>query len=231
MKILKFIETDVTQSCARAYGVRPKEIVPALIGAAAAIGTSVYGGIQSAKKNREAKAELAAQNARDNAWYQRRYNEDYADTAAGQNLIRQAKDYARQNWKKAQGASAVGGGTDAATAMAKEAGNRVVGDTVANIAAQDVARKTNVDNLHRQDEKNYTNQKVNIAQQEAQNISQVAGQTSDAMLKAGVAFDGFNSASTASNVKAGTGSNVDNADGASYGLNWKASDLFDNTWK
>lgn len=204
--LLHFDDMAMTCGYARAYGYKPKDaILGTIAGTALALGSSIFGGVQSAKKNREAKAELDAQNAKDNAWYTRRYNEDYADTAAGQNLIRQAKDYAAQNWKKSQGAAAVGGGTDAAVAMAKEAGNKMVGDTVANIAAQDVARKTNVDNIHHQDEKNYSNAKIGIAQQEAQNISQVAGATSDALMKAGIAFDGVNSGSTSPNVAGTTG--------------------------
>lgn len=206
--LLRFVKADTVDSYTRAYGVEPKCIIPALIGAAVSVGSSVYGGIKSAQANRKAEAEMKAQNARNNAWYTRRYNEDYADTAAGQNLIRQAKDYANQNWKKAQGASAVGGGTDAATALAKEAGNKVVGDTLANISAQDTARKMNVDNIHHNDEKTYSAQQVALSQQKANNIAQVAGQTSDALMNAGIAFDGFNSGSTASNVKASTGSNT-----------------------
>ena len=122
------------------------------IGAGVGLASSLIGGAKAAEAAREAEKKQKAQEARENAWYTRRYNEDYLDTAAGQNLVRRAKDYARENWKKAAGAQAVAGGTDAATAMAKEAGNRMVGDTIANIAAADSQRKANVDAQHRQAE-------------------------------------------------------------------------------
>lgn len=184
-----------------AFGVHHKHLIGSLIGAGLGVASSIIGGIASSRANARAEAEMLAQNARNEAWYQRRYNEDYADTAAGQNLIRQAKDYARENWKKAQGAAAVGGGTDAATAMAKEAGNKVIGNTLGNMAAQDTARKTNVDNIHNQQQQTHTAQQVALAQQRANSISQVAGSASSALMAAGTAFDGANAKSTDPNAK------------------------------
>lgn len=96
-------------------------------------------------------------------------------------MIRMAKDYARENWKKAQGAAAVGGGTDAATAMAKEQGNKMVGDAIATIEAQDVARKDNIDATYRARQNQLTQQQMALDQQRAANISQVAGGVSDAL--------------------------------------------------
>lgn len=171
------------------FGFVPKEFIGTAIGAGLSVASSVIGGIASAKATKRAEDEAKAQNARNNAWYTRRYNEDYLDTAAGQNLMRQAKEYADRNWKRQQGAQAVGGGTDAATAMAKEAGNKMIGDTVANIASADVQRKDNVDRIHLQQENAYSQQKQNFAMQNAQNVANVAGATSDALMQAGSAWD------------------------------------------
>lgn len=173
------------------FGFVPKELIGTLVGAGLSVASSVIGGMASAKANAKAEQEMKAQNARNNAWYNRRYNEDYLDTAAGQNLVRQAREYADKNWKRQQGAQAVGGGTDAATAMAKEAGNRMIGDTMANIASADVQRKDNVDRIHQQQENAYSQQQVALAQQKANNIAQVASGTSDAMMNAGSAYDTY----------------------------------------
>lgn len=150
--------------------------------AAAGLASSLLGGAKASKAAREAERRQRQQEARENAWYTRRYNEDYLDTAAGQNLVRRAKEYARENWKKAQGAAKVGGATEAASAMAKEAGNKMVGDTMANIAAQDTARKARVDDQHRQAEANFAQMDIARENQRAANITQAAQGASNAML-------------------------------------------------
>ena len=150
--------------------------------AAAGLASSLLGGAKASKAAKEAEKRQRQQEARENAWYNRRYNEDYLDTAAGQNLVRRAKEYARENWKKAQGAAKVGGATEAASAMAKEAGNKMVGDTMANIAAQDTARKARVDNMHRQAEANFAQMDIARENQRAANITQAAQGASNAML-------------------------------------------------
>ena len=127
--------------------------------------------------------------AAENAWYNRRYNEDYVDTAAGQNLVRRAKDFAKENWKKAQGAAKVGGQTEAAAAMAKEAGNKMVGDTIANIAAQDTARKARVDDIHQQAQDKFAQMDMNRESQRAANISNAAQNASNMFMTLGSAVD------------------------------------------
>lgn len=173
---------------------RPKLWIGAVIGAAAGLASSLLGGSAASRAAREAERRQRQQEAREKAWYERRYNEDYVDTAAGQNLVRRAKDYAREQWKKAAGAQAVAGGTDAATAMAKDAGNRMVGDTIANIAATDQQRKANVDNQHRQAEQQFAQMDMNREMQRAQNITNAAQQASNAIMSAAGAVDQANAA-------------------------------------
>ena len=166
----------------------PQWIATAL-GVAGGLASSLIGGNAAEQAAREAERRQRALENKENAWYTRRYNEDYLDTAAGQNLVRRAKDYARENWKKAAGAQAVAGGTDAATAMAKEAGNRMVGDTIANIAAADSQRKANVDAQHRQAERSFAKMDMQRANQRAANITNSAQNASNAMMNAGAAID------------------------------------------
>lgn len=198
-RLLHFDDMAMTCGYMRAYGYSPKPMIGTILGTAAAIGSSIWGGVKSAQQNAAAKREMELQDARDEAWYKRNRWSDYLDSAAGQNLYRQAKDYANNNWQHAHGAAAVGGGTDAAVAMAKESGNKMVGDTVANIAAHDSSNKMTIEGMHRQDQKASSSNKVALNQKSANDIAQVAGATSDALMKAGVAYDGFNSGSTAPN--------------------------------
>ena len=150
--------------------------------AGASLASSIWGGIQSSNAQKRAEQRLASEKAANDAWYNRRYNEHTVDTAAGQNMIRMAKDYARETWKKAAGAAAVGGGTDAEVAEAKAAGNKMVGDAIAQIEANDVARKDNVDAAYRARQNQLTQQQMALDQQQASNISQVAGGVSDALM-------------------------------------------------
>jgi hypothetical protein len=166
-----------------------KEWIASAIGAGLGIATSLIGGAAAADAAREAERRQRQQENRERAWYNRRYNEDYLDTAAGQNLVRRAKDYAKENWKKAAGAQAVAGGTDAATAMAKEAGNKMVGDTIANIAATDVQRKANVDAQHRQAEAQFAQMDMQREMQRAQNITNAAQGASNAIMSVAGAVD------------------------------------------
>ena len=168
---------------------QPKLWIGAAIGAIGGIASSLIGGSAASAAAREARRERERAEAKEQAWYNRRYNEDYLDTAAGQNLVRRAKEYAKENWKKAAGAQAVSGGTDAATAMAKDAGNKMVGDTIANIAAADTQRKANVDNIHMQNEQRFSQQRQSEQLQRAQNITSAAQSASNAMMSIGGAVD------------------------------------------
>ena len=167
------------------YAPRKKEwVTEALAGAGlvSSLATTIFGGASAARQQREAERRLAEEKARNDAWYNRHYNESYADTAGGQNRIRMAKDAARENWKKAAVAQAVSGGTDAATAMEKEAGNRMVGNAVAQMAVNDTARKDNVDASYRTRQSQLSQQQIALDQQKAQNTAAVAGGVSDALM-------------------------------------------------
>lgn len=163
------------------YAPRRKEWLGFAL-AGASLASSLFGGAKAADQQREAERRLAQEKAKNDAWYNRKYNEHTIDTAAGQNMIRMAKDYARENWRKAAGAAAVGGGTDAAAQMAKDSGNKMVADAVANIEAQDTARKDNIDATYRARSAELSQQQMALDQQKAQNTAAVAGGVSDALM-------------------------------------------------
>jgi len=171
------------------YAPSRKEWIASAIGAGASLLSSFIGGSAASDAAEAAERRQRQQEAKENAWYQRRYNEDYLDTAAGQNLVRRAKEFAKEQWKKTAGAKAVAGGTDASVAQAKEAGNKMVGDTLANIAAQDTARKAHVDDQHRQAEAKFAQMDMNREMQRAQNITNAAQNASNAIMSAGAALE------------------------------------------
>ena len=202
---MKGIERFAGELGNECFGTRKKEWVAAAIGAVGGLASSLIGGAASARAQRRAESALRTEKAKEDAWYARRYNEDYVDTAAGQNLVRRAKEFAKENWRKAAGAQAVAGGTAAATQMAKDAGNKMVGDTIANIAATDQQRKANVDNIHMQNQRQFAQQEMSNEQQRAQNISNASAAASNAMMSAGAAVD---QASAKINLKGGSNNGV-----------------------
>ena len=176
-------------------------MIATLIGAGLAVGSSLWGGYKASQAAKKANRQIANQRAANQAWFNRRYNEDYADTAAGQRLITQAKDYAKDNWKKAQGASRVGGATDESAAAAKEAGNKMVGNTISGIAAADTARKDRIDSQYRSLDNSLTQQQIAVEQNRAAQISQAASQASNAMMNAGAYIDGLDASKASDAVK------------------------------
>lgn len=111
-------------------------------------GTSVAGGLLSRNAAKKAARQVRYRKNAEKAWYDKEYNTDYIDTKAGQNLMRRAQEVQDKYVKRAEGAAAVGGGTDASVALAKENANKAVSDTIANVAAQDTARKQRVADQH-----------------------------------------------------------------------------------
>ena len=176
-KILKY-----TRSLEQPFRPQHAEWVE-FAGLALGIGSSIFGGLSSAAAARRAEQLRREQDARNNAWFNRKYNESYIDTAAGRNAIRQATDYARTMTQRAEGAAAVTGGTDAAVAQAKESVNKMIGDTIGNLAAQDTARKENAEATHLQQQAQSTAQQMQNQQMKANAIAQAASGASNALIQ------------------------------------------------
>ena len=148
--------------------------------------SSLFGANKAKKAARRAQAENTYRSNAEKAWYDKGYNTDYLDTKAGQNLMRRAQDVQNEYIRKADGAAAVGGGTAASVAMAKEAANKTMGDTIANVAAQDTSRKQHVADAHMQNQTNLSRERQQIEQQKAQATSDAAQNMSNVLMSAGV---------------------------------------------
>ena len=163
-----------------------KEWVLGAASLALGIGSSLFGANKAKKAARRAQAENQYRTNAEKAWYEKNYNTDYLDTKAGQNLMRRAQEVQNEYIRKADGAAAVGGGTAASVAMAKEAANKAMGDTIANVAAQDTARKQHVADVHLQNTQQLSRERQQIEQQKAQATSDAAQNMSNALMSAGV---------------------------------------------
>lgn len=186
--IMKEILTKIPKNLGGAspvLGVRCEWIATAAMLAGGVV-SSLFGGAKARKKAKKAERERKYRAAVEKAWYDKEYNTDYIDTKAGQNLMRRAQEVQDSYVRKADGAAAVGGGTAAATAMAKEAANKTMGDTIANIGANDTARKQQVADKHFQYQVGQSQEREQAAMQTAQNTSEAAQNMSNALFKAGM---------------------------------------------
>lgn len=182
-EILTRIPKDLTFS--PVLGER-KEWVLGAASLALGVGSSIFGANKAKKAARRAQAENQYRTNAEKAWYDKNYNTDYLDTKAGQNLMRRAQEVQDEYVRKADGAAAVGGGTAASVAMAKEAANKAMGDTIANVAAQDTARKQHVEDAHLANTQQLSRERQQIEQQKAQATSDAAQNMSNALMSAGV---------------------------------------------
>ena len=163
-----------------------KEWVLGAASLALGIGSSLFGANKAKKAARRAQAENQYRTNAEKAWYDKNYNTDYLDTKAGQNLMRRAQEVQDEYIRKADGAAAVGGGTAASVAQAKESANKAMGDTIANIAAQDTSRKQQVEDAHLANTQQLSRERQQIEQQKAQNTSNAAQNASNALFNFGV---------------------------------------------
>lgn len=163
-----------------------KEWVLGAASLALGIGSSLFGANKAKKAARRAQAENQYRTNAEKAWYDKNYNTDYLDTKAGQNLMRRAQEVQDEYIRKADGAAAVGGGTAASVAQAKESANKAMGDTIANIAAQDTSRKQHVEDAHLANTQQLSMERQQIEQQKAQNTSDAAQNASNALFNFGV---------------------------------------------
>ena len=156
-------------------------MIGGIIAAASTIGSSIYSGIKSAKANRQRKQELLREKAENNDWYNRRYNEDATQRADAQRLLRLPQEAIRNRNKQVAGTQAVVGGTEESVAAEKEANAKAMSDTASAIVAQGEARKDNIEESYRNQNRMLNNELDNMEAQPAENIANAGAQAIQAM--------------------------------------------------
>lgn len=150
------------------------------LGFAGSVGSAIFGGSKASKAAREANRLIEQQRKDNQAWFDRRYHEDYSQTAEAQNLMNYAREQAEKQFRRAEGAAAVAGATDESVARTKQSANEMLSQTASNIAAQGTARKDAIEQQYLNTKNALTEQQVANLQQKAQNISAAAGQAAGA---------------------------------------------------
>lgn len=164
-------------------------MIGSLIGAGLGAAASIFGGIKARKAARKANRMLEEQKAENQAWYDRRYNEDATQRADAQRMLTLTMDRMRQRNRAAAGTAAVMGSSNEAVAAEKAANAQVLADTASQIAAAGAARKDQVENQYLAQKNALTQQQIGVQNQQAQNIAQATQGASKALMGAGAAVD------------------------------------------
>ena len=150
------------------------------------IAGSIFGGISASKAMKKVKGNLENQKRENQAWYDRRYNEDATQRADAQAILSRTEESIRNRNRQAAGAQAVMGGTEESVAATKAANAQAMADATSQIAVAADARKDAIEAQYQA--------KDDALQHELNDMErQKAGQTAQAIQ--GVAQAGSNIAS------------------------------------
>lgn len=150
-----------------------KIMIGAIVGAGLSLASSIAGGISNAKKRREQRRLLEQQQRENQAWYDRRYNEDPTKRADTMRLLTQMNDAVKNRNQSARGRQAVMGGTEDSTTAVKEANNKTVADTTAQLVAANEARKDSIEQQYLQRKQQIQGQQMQMKSEDAANTANV----------------------------------------------------------
>lgn len=147
-----------------------------LIGAGLGLASSIAGGIANRKARQKQEQMIAQQQKENQAWFDRKYNEDPTKRADTVRLLTQMQEQIKNRNKAAKGRQAVMGGTEDSTTAVKEANNKTLADTTSQIVAANDARKDNVENQYRARKSQLQGQQMSLeAEKAADTANAVAG--------------------------------------------------------
>ena len=158
-----------------------------LIGAGLGVASSIFGGISARKARRKQERMLAQQEQENQAWYDRKYNEDPTKRADTVRLLTQMQEQIKNRNKAAKGRQAVMGGTEDSTTAVKEANNKTLADTTSQIVAANESRKDAIEGQYQARKDAIQNKRMGLEAEKAADTANVA---------AGVAGTAANIAST-----------------------------------
>lgn len=198
-----------------------------LIGAGLGLASSIAGGIANRKARQKQEQMIAQQQKENQAWYDRKYNEDPTKRADTVRLLTQMQEQIKNRNKAAKGRQAVMGGTEDSTTAVKEANNKTLADTTAQIVAANDARKDNIENQYRARKSQLQGQQMGLeAEKAADTANAVAGVAGTAAnIAAAVDSDGGKSKAPDMNVTQGQLNGIAKNPNDTLGLKAQATSL------
>lgn len=155
-------------------------MVTAAIGAIAALGSAIYGGIKSSQANKRAEELIAKQRADNKRWYDIKMAQDYTQRADVQAAIKRQREMLNEQYENARRSQAVTGATDEAVALQQQAANNSLSQTMTDVASQSSSYKDSVEQQYRAQDAALNQQQVVSNQQQAAQAAQAASQAVNA---------------------------------------------------
>ena len=151
-------------------------MIGSLIGAGLGLVSSIAGGIANRKARRKQEQMLVQQLRENQAWYDRKYNEDPTKRADTVRLLTQMQEQIKNRNRAAKGRQAVMGGTEDSTTAVKEANNKTLADTTSQIVSSNEARKDAIEQQYQQNKRSIQGQQMQMeAEKSADTANAVAG--------------------------------------------------------
>ena len=151
-------------------------MIGSLIGAGLGLVSSIAGGIANRNARRKQEQMLVQQLRENQAWYDRKYNEDPTKRADTVRLLTQMQEQIKNRNRAANGRQAVMGGTEDSTTAVKEANNKALADTTSQIVSSNEARKDAIEQQYQQNKRSIQGQQMQMeAEKSADTANAVAG--------------------------------------------------------
>lgn len=147
-------------------------MIGALIGAGMSAASGIFGAIQNRNAMREYNAGLEQQKAANEAWYERRMNEDPLARASAQRMMTEVADRIKRSNRAAAGQRAVMGGTEESVAATNAANAEALASTASAISANADARRDAAEATYQQRADKIAAQQQAARLGKAQNIAQ-----------------------------------------------------------
>lgn len=163
-------------------------MIGSILGGAMKIGGAIFGGVSASKAMKRVKQNLQEQQRQNEAWYNRRYNEDATQRADAQRILTITQENIRNRNRAAAGTQAVMGGTEESVAAAKAANNEALADATSQIAVNGERRKDAIEQEYRQTDANLDAQLNNMEVNRANAIAAAVKGVSDAGSRIAGAF-------------------------------------------
>lgn len=164
-------------------------MIGGLAGAAMGAVAGIAGGIVNSKRSKLMNQQLDDSQQENQAWYDRKYNEDYTQRADAQNALRLTTEQMEKMNRQSRASNIVAGGTAESLALDKQASNNLLQNTTANIVANAEQYKQGVENQYLDTNANIQNQRMSILGAQMKNAANSASAVAEAGASMGSAYD------------------------------------------
>lgn len=140
----------------------------------------IFGGLKASQAMKKVKNNLEDQQAKNQAWYDRRYNEDATQRADAQRILTMTQEAIKNRNQQAAGAQAVAGGTEESVAATKAANAKAMAEAASQIAMAGDRRKDQIEQQYLSKDQQLQNQLNDLEINKGKNIAQAVKGVADA---------------------------------------------------